>query len=162
VGWSFGLDTTQLADGVHRLNVTATTAASGAIGYERTQSVFFTVANAGASSPIASYIDTPTAATPTLSGVTSFSGWSIDQTTTIANVAITVDGIPFGLATYGGSRPDVCAGFPQYAGCPAGAVGWSFAIDTTTLVSGSHTLAVTAGSSDGRYHTITSAFSTAN
>jgi probable HAF family extracellular repeat protein len=164
VGWSLGFDTTQWADGIHRLNVTAsvTNPSGSSTGYETTQSVFFTVANSGTSSPIASYIDTPTSATPTLSGVTSFSGWAIDQTTTIANVSITVDGVPFGVATYGGSRPDVCAGFPQYAGCPAGAIGWSFAIDTTTLVNGSHTLAVTSASSDGRYHTITSSFSTGN
>jgi hypothetical protein len=163
VGWSFGLDTTQLADGVHRLNVTAAPQ-DDYIGslLGATQSVFFTVANSGFSSPIASYIDTPTASTPTLSGVTSFSGWAIDQTTTIANVSITIDSVPFGVATYGGSRPDVCAGFSQYAGCPAGAIGWSFAIDTTSLVNGSHTLAVTSASSDGRYHTITSSFSTAN
>jgi hypothetical protein len=163
IGWTLGLDTTQLANGVHRLNVTATPKNSGAGSLpETTQSVFFTVANSSAGSPIAGYIDTPTAATPTLSGVTSFSGWAIDQTAAIASISIAVDGVPFGIATYGGSRPDVCAGFPQYVGCPAGAVGWSFAIDTTPLVNGSHTLAVTSASIDGKYRTFASTFSTGN
>jgi len=163
VGWYFAFNTTALANGVHRLNVTAVPQNNG-FGTlpSTTESVFFTVANSYASSPILDYIDLPNASTPALSGVQSFSGWAIDQNTSISDVTIAVDGVPFGIATYGGSRPDVCAAFPQYSGCPAGAVGWAFAMDTTLLANGSHTLAVTAASSDGQYHTVSAAFTTAN
>jgi len=163
VGWYYGFDTTVLANGVHRLNVTAVPQNNGSGSLpSATQSVFFTVANSYASSPILDYIDVPNASTATLSGVQSFSGWALDQNTSIADVSVAVDGVPFGTAAYGGLRPDVCAAYPQYAGCPAGAVGWFFAMDTTLLANGSHTLAVTAASSDGLYHTVSATFTTAN
>jgi hypothetical protein len=51
-----------------------------------------------------------------------------------------------GSATYGSSRPDVCAVYPGRPGCPN--VGYSYSLDTSSLIPGSHTIAVTATDSD--------------
>jgi hypothetical protein len=73
---------------------------------------------------------------------------------------VTVDGIPFGGATYGQSRPDVCAAYPGRAGCPN--VGWSFSIDTTQLLDGAHTLGVTETVADGSFYTAQAPFTVGN
>jgi N-acetylmuramoyl-L-alanine amidase len=51
-----------------------------------------------------------------------------------------------GNATYGVSRVDVCTAYPGRAGCPY--VGYSYALDTTKLTGGPHTLAVVATATD--------------
>jgi len=47
-----------------------------------------------------------------------------------------------GAATYGVSRPDVCAVYPGRPGCPN--VGFSYSLNAATLASGPHTITVTA------------------
>ena len=59
---------------------------------------------------------------------------------------IKVDGTIAGTATYGLSRPDVCAA-GAHPGCPN--VGYSFSLNTSTLTVGTHTITVTATDSDG-------------
>jgi hypothetical protein len=66
--------------------------------------------------------------------------------TAISSVQVKVDGSVVGTATYGISRPDVCAAFPGRPGCPN--VGYSFSLDTSALTPGSHTITVTATDSD--------------
>jgi len=66
--------------------------------------------------------------------------------TAISRVQVKVDGTAVGTATYGSSRPDVCAAYPGRPGCPN--VGYSFSLDTSTLSVGSHTITVTATDSD--------------
>ena len=162
VGWYLTLDTTTLGDGVHRLNVT-TSLQNQAVtnGPQVAQSTFFTINNSAATSPILEYIDAPTSKS-VLSGISTVSGWAIDQTTNITSISIEVDGAPFGIATYGASRPDVCSAYPRYAGCPAASLGWYFALDSTSLANGSHTLTATAASGDGKFHTVSASFKTSN
>jgi hypothetical protein len=67
--------------------------------------------------------------------------------TAISSVQVKVDGSVVGTATYGISRPDVCAAYPGRPGCPN--VGYSFSLNTSTLSAGYHTITVTATDSDG-------------
>lgn len=137
VGWNFGLDTTLLADGTHTLTVTPTTAG----GQSSTASVTFQIDNS-ANNPIVINMDAPGAVGTTFSGSVIFAGWAIDANSTISNVAISIDGAAYGNAVYGTGRPDVCAIYPNTPGCPN--VGWIFGLDTTKLLNGTHTVAVTA------------------
>jgi hypothetical protein len=94
-------------------------------------------------------IDSPTSGT-TISGQTfTVSGWAIDNIsaigTAIQGVEVLLDGNPVGGATYGLSRPDVCAAFPGRPGCPN--VGFTF---TGPIKPGTHTLTVTATDFDSQ------------
>jgi hypothetical protein len=104
-------------------------------------------------------IDRP-AAQGASSGVVNAFGWAIDDIEAITSVAISIDGVSYGNAAYGGSRPDVCAAFPGRAGCPN--VGWNFLLDTRLLSDGPHVFGVTSTSASGRHSTITSPFSVSN
>jgi hypothetical protein len=55
---------------------------------------------------------------------------------------VLVDGTAVGAATYGVSRPDVCAVYPGRPGCPN--VGFSYSLNAAALTAGSHTITVTA------------------
>src|SRR5215831_7293550 len=86
----------------------------------------------------------------TVSGTVAVQGWAMDNTsavgTAINSVQVKVDGIVVGAATYGFSRPDVCAAFPGRIGCPN--VGYLFQLNTATLSPGQHTLTVSASDTD--------------
>jgi hypothetical protein len=156
VGWNFALDTTQLSDGTHTLAVTGY--ASG--GQSSTVTTTFTVANLTASNPMHVDIDVPNQQTGALSGTTFFGGWAVSDNASISSVQAFVDGVSYGNAIYGGSRPDVCTAFPNRAGCPN--VGWNISVDTRLFTNGSHTLEITATSSTGQKATTSSSFTVSN
>jgi hypothetical protein len=91
------------------------------------------------------HIDLP-ASGATVSGTVTVAGWAIDNASTkgtaIGSVQVLVDGTTVGTATYGASRPDVCAAYPGRPGCPN--VGFSYSLNTATLASGSHTIMASA------------------
>jgi hypothetical protein len=156
VGWSFALDTTQLSNGSHTVQVRTTPVN----GQHFVASSSFTVANSTTTNPMHLFIDAPSAQSTAFNGTVSFLGWAVDDVTAISQVAFAIDGVAFGNAVYGASRPDVCAAYPGRAGCPN--VGWNLTLDTTSLADGSHTLAVTATSADGQSSTLASSFKVAN
>ncbi len=155
VGWTFQLDTTPLSNGTHTVEVTALSST----GEHATNSSSLIVAN-WVGNPTRISIDQPNAGQSPFTGIASFAGWAVDDYSALSNVAVAIDGIPYGNALYGASRPDVCAVYPGRFGCPN--VGWSFALDTTMLPDGIHLLEVSTVSSQGWHSTATSTFSVAN
>ncbi len=155
VGWTFGFDTTQLADGVHGLAVSAGTSE----GQRSATTSSFTVAN-NTSNQLSLFIDQPGAQSGALTGTAEFRGWAIGTSAPINNVALSIDGVSFGNATYGDVRDDVCAVYPGRPGCPN--VGWNLPVDTTQLVNGLHALTVTAKTATGQYTKSTQTFYVAN
>jgi uncharacterized protein (DUF1800 family) len=93
-------------------------------------------------------IDQPNAQSNIFSGFAGFGGWAIDDSSSISSVAIVIDGVAFGNATYGGNRPDVCVVYAGRAGCPK--VGWNYGLDTALLATGAHTLQVIATAANGQ------------
>ena len=143
VGYSFYLNTSTLNVGSHTITVTATD--SDATPDSSSASVTVNVQ----ATPPTVWIDAP-AARSTVSGTVTVVGWAIDNSsavgTAISSVQVKVDGTVVGTATYGLSRPDVCAAFPGRPGCPN--VGYSFSLNASSLSAGSHTITVTATDSD--------------
>jgi hypothetical protein len=149
------LNTTQLGNGSHTLEVTASTSS----GERATSSSAFTVSNStsGAGRVV---IDWPVASSNPFLGIAQFAGWAINDNAAVSAVSVSLDGVPYGAATYGVSRPDVCNVYPGRAGCPN--VGWSFTLDTTQIIDGTHTLQVTETAADGSYTTVSASFTVAN
>ncbi len=144
VGYTYQWNTSALAAGQHTITVSATdsdgTPDSGTAGITVTVS----------DSPPTVVIDSPHAAA-VVSGSTMISGWALDSAgrigTAISSVKVQVDGVVVGNATYGSSRPDVCAAYAGRPGCPN--VGFTYALNTLTLTAGVHTITVSAVDSDG-------------
>ncbi len=155
VGYSFSLNTSSLSSGTHTITVTATD--SDGTPDMGSTSVAVTVQ----ATPPTVYIDTPSQGS-TVSGTVTISGWAIDNSsavgTAISSVQVKVDGTIVGTATYGISRPDVCAVYPGRPGCPN--VGYSFSLNTSSLSSGTHTITVTATDSDATPDTGSASVST--
>lgn len=156
VAWGATVDTTFLSDGTHTLAVTATS--SG--GQSTTSIASFAVANGTASNPVHLGIGRPAAGDDAFSGAAAIGGWAVHDNAAISRVAVSVDGVSWGNAAYGGPRPDVCAVFPNRAGCPD--VGWGFVLDTTMLADGAHQLSITAYGADGHYLTGEAPFTVSN
>lgn len=87
--------------------------------------------------------DTPVAGT-SISGVVQVAGWALDDQS-VSKVEVLVDGITDGIASYGSSRPDVSAVYPN---APVN-VGYSYSLDTTRYLNGSHVLNVKVTDSSG-------------
>jgi hypothetical protein len=144
VGYSYSLNTSTLSVGTHTITVTATDS-------DTTPDTASSSVTVNVQSPLPTvYIDAP-APGATVSGIVAVSGWAVDNAaavgTAISSVQVKVDGTVVGSATYGLTRPDVCAVYPGRTGCPN--VGYSFSLDTSTLSTGTHTITVTATDSDG-------------
>jgi len=158
VGWSYFFDTSALLEGPHTLGVTA----NAADGTVNTASSTFNVQNWTAGAPMNGVIDIPDSAEPYYTGKVNLQGWILEANVSVANVLISIDGIPFGStpnAVVRVSRPDVCAAWSS-PDCPN--VGWSFLLDTSLLTNDVHTLAVTGTTTGGQSYTITRSFTSEN
>ena len=94
------------------------------------------------------------------SGTYTASGWAVDNTVSINAISIHLDGQFVGLATYGGSRPDVCAAFANQVDCPN--VGWTYSLNTSALADGPHTFTAIAVSNNGKHAVASTSFTVAN
>jgi hypothetical protein len=144
VGYSYALNTGSLTPGTH----TITVAATDTDGIPDVGSTTITVTVSVP--PPSVHIDSP-ANGATVSGIMTIAGWAIDNVmavgTAISTVHISLDGAVLDTATYGVSRPDVCAVYPGRLGCPN--VGYTYQLNTSGLRPGPHTLTVTATDTDG-------------
>jgi hypothetical protein len=148
VGYTYQLNAAALSPGAHTITVSATdtdvpTPDTGSA------SVMVTVPGGRLPGPPSVFIDSfPQGAT--LTGTATVSGWAVDNSsgigTAISGVQIQVDGKLAGTASYGTSRPDVCAVLPGRPGCPY--VGFTFALNTLLLTPGAHTITAVATDSD--------------
>jgi hypothetical protein len=126
-----------------------------------TTSVPFNVANLTTSAnPFKLTIDRPATGATLTGNNASVAGWALSGSATINSLRLSVDGIFYGTATYGSSRPDVCVLFAGQAGCPN--VGWSESLDTTRFTNGTHTLEATAINSSGQSATVSVSFNVSN
>lgn len=91
--------------------------------------------------------DAPTSGS-TLSGVATIRGWALDDTS-VAKVELLVDGTSGGVATYGISRPDIPAVYPN----ASANAGFSYSLDTTRYANGPHVLNVRATDNSGNVAT---------
>jgi hypothetical protein len=133
VGWSFAVDTSQLVDGVHLLSVTALSSE----GWQSTSTSTFSVANL-INDAIQFAIDQPSPLTGAVNGLAGIAGWAFSNYGSIKDILISIDGVSYGPAIYGLSRPDVTQAYPMAVNA-----GWSFTLDTTRLSNGPHRLSVT-------------------
>jgi hypothetical protein len=135
VGFSYSLNTALLSGGAHTITVSATdTDASPDSG-----SASVTV---NVSSTLAMNLESPTGGS-VVGGSVTLSGWAVAPPgANIASVNVMVDGTLNGTATYGASRPDICAGYPGAAACPN--VGFVYTLNTTAFAAGPHLVTVVA------------------
>jgi N-acetylmuramoyl-L-alanine amidase len=143
VGFSYALNTASLS-GTHTITACATdTDAAPDVGCN---SVTVTVSLG----PPAVWIDSPVPGA-TVTGTVTVTGWALDNLTAagtpISSVQVKVDGNVVGNATYGTPRADVCSAVPGRPGCPN--VGFTYALNTTSLAAGSHTITACATDTDG-------------
>jgi hypothetical protein len=155
VGWSTSLNSALLGNGTHVLEITMSTAS----GHRASTNTTFNVSNP-ATGPGHLNIDSPNGASNPFQGLALFSGWAINDNSAVSSVSVTIDGVPYGTATYGLVRTDVCAAYPNRPGCPN--VGWSFGLDTTKLTDGQHTFGVTEHNANGTLYTVSQTFLVAN
>jgi hypothetical protein len=95
------------------------------------------VPSVDSSTPVAT-VDVP-AANATLTGSsTAIAGWAFDNVA-VSAVNVYVDGALRGAATLGIARQDVAAAYPHLAPVDCG---WTYALDSTTLTNGAHTIVV--------------------
>ena len=133
--WTDSLDTTALANGAH----TITARAVDMSGNASTANVSVNVQNADATPP-AVQIGSP-AAGATLSGAVIVSGGASDDAQ-VASVAVSVDGGAYAAAQ--------------------GTTSWSYALNTTSLANGAHTISVRATDGSGNVATASVAVTVQN
>jgi hypothetical protein len=151
VGWNVLVNTAALRAGALPFTLIATTSDGRQTSQTTTLNVLAPVIHVNTDAP---------SINETVTGALGFGGWAFDTATNISSVTITVDGINFGGAIYGGSRADVCTALGNYPGCPN--VGWNAMVDTSALPNGAHTLIVTATTSDSRTQTQSRPFYSVN
>ncbi len=162
VGFLGSFDTTLIADGKHTLGITATPFQGQP--YTLTRSISIANLNSSAN-PVRIGIDSPlqTSTLSSLTGTATVAGWSLTDSGSsegISSVSVSVDGTLNGEATYGWSRPDVCAAFPNRPGCPN--VGFTYALDTTHLTNGTHALEITSSTPTGKRASASAQFTVSN
>src|SRR5689334_6183768 len=92
-------------------------------------------------------IDLPRPNVLAFAGTVGFGGWALNDSEAVSTVKVAIDdAVPIPVS-YGGTRADVCAVYPNSPDCPN--VGWNYALDTTHLTNGSHMITVRATTAAG-------------
>jgi hypothetical protein len=85
-------------------------------------------------------VDVPVANATISGAAAAIAGWAFGKSA-VSSVRIYVDGALSGSAILGDARPDVAAAYPNLAPTNCG---WNYALDTTGLVNGTHSIVVHA------------------
>lgn len=91
-------------------------------------------------------VDVPAAGSTTSGASVTVAGWVLDSTP-IASVSVELDGVASATLPVSSARPDVCAVYPRYAGCPT--VGYAGSVSLASLDGCAHLLRVVATDPDG-------------
>jgi uncharacterized protein (TIGR03437 family) len=134
VGWNYMLDTSALSNGTHLLQVTAT----AGNGSRSTAGSSFTVSNTAGPSPTTVSIAQPTAQSSPYQGLALISGTAQSTSAAITSITLTVDGYPYGPATF-------------TSGPVNAQINWTYTLNTVQFADGPHTIGVTAKAADGTY-----------
>jgi hypothetical protein len=142
IGFSYSLDPSTLSAGSHKITVTATDQ------WGNSSSSTTTLGSGDPPSTFTVAIESPHPSAA-VSGLVTVSGWAVNLTHyAVQSVQVKLDGTVMGAATYGQSRPDVCAIYSAAANCPN--VGFTYQLNTAALGGGTHTLTVTAADASGK------------
>ncbi|NMD68797.1 N-acetylmuramoyl-L-alanine amidase [Bacillus sp. DNRA2] len=141
-GFHFPLDTTKFSDGSHTISIREN-GLNGRITNLPTFSINIKNDNAFG------YLDNPISGS-TLKGTHNVHGWFLDGTG-VSTIEVLVDGAVVGQATYGDARSDIKNAFPQYNNDNAG---FHYALDTTKLSDGKHTISIREIGQNGRTITL--------
>ena len=150
-GYHVNLDTTTLANGTHTLAVRATGTNTGQTTVTRLINISNRAANGFG------VIDLP-APSQNIAGKSVVSGWFLDANG-VSNIEILLDGKVLGNAAYGLDRPDVFTVYPAFNNAQSG---FSYALDTTLIPNGPHSLVVRETSGDKVQATLGQALNVAN
>ncbi len=145
VGWNYMLDTSTLTNGAHSVEVTTTTVT----GQRATSSSGFSVLNSTGSSPTSVSISQPSNQSSPFQGLAFFSGTALGTSTPIGSIFVTVDGYPYGSASYTATGVNV-------------PVNWTYSLNTAQFADGVHTFGVTATAADGTFAVSSASFLVAN
>jgi hypothetical protein len=96
--------------------------------------------------PAFGVVDAPAAGGVARGASISVAGWALAPTD-LANVLVELDGVQVATLPVNASRPDVCAVYPGYAGCPL--VGYSGAVSLAAVDGCVHLMKVVAVTSTG-------------
>ena len=130
-GFSYSLDTTKLSNGSHNIVIRETGAT-----YVQTSLAARTIIVSN-TLPAIGGLETPSQG-QTVSGTINVGGWFLDGSG-VSKIEVLVDGVVNGTATYGNARTDVGAAYPGYKNNNCG---YKYALDTTKLSNGSHSLVI--------------------
>lgn len=145
VGWNDLLDTLTLTNGAHSVEVTATTVT----GQRATSSSSFSVLNSTSSSPTSVSIAQPSGQSSPFQGMAFFSGTALGTSAPISSIFVTVDGYPYGSASYTAAGVNL-------------PVNWTYSLNTAQFADGPHTFGVTATAADGTFAVSSASFLVAN
>ncbi len=145
VGWNYMLNTASLTNGPHLLQITVT----AQNGERASAGSTFSVSNSAGTSPTTATITEPSSQSSAYQGMAFFSGTAISTSASITSIAVSIDGYPYGAATY------TAAGVNS-------PMNWTYSLNTAQLADGSHTFGVTAVAADGTFSITSSTFSVAN
>jgi hypothetical protein len=156
IGFSRSVDLTAfgLKPGTHTLQVRATNSRGSFMAYPE-QPISFNFEGGQGRLPVGA-IETP-AEGATLSANTPIRGYAYAADLRITAVAVLIDGVNYGTATYGVNRNEVCGTLPNRPpNCPG--IGFQFTLNTVNgavqLPNGQHSLQIRVTDESGRFSLI--------
>jgi hypothetical protein len=144
VGFTANFNSRELTNGTHVISIRVLDE-TGRYSVDAQNPVTITVANTEIDPPVAAMASP--GANEVLTGTVKITGYAYSLSGGVARIRIYVDGYPFGEATYGSERPEICAALAEVAACPN--IGFEGDLDTRLLSNGPHTILVVVDDARG-------------